>query len=438
MKKTVIGLTIVMLAGLTACTPKYIKKMKEMKLENPTTQMEKDQNIILDYLVTNEIEAKKTESGIWYVMETPGDSSKPNDKSLVKAHYEGTLLDSTKFDSSYDRGQPLDFKLGQVIKGWQEAIKLLGKGGKGTFYIPSELAYGERGSGEKIPANTVLKFVIELVDFEQILTAEERVAKDQAEIIAYIGNNNIDAEKLPSGIWYTVTKSTEGKKPSDKATVTAHYAGRLLNGDQFDSSYDRKQPFTTTLDRVIVGWRIAIPTLAKGEKATFFIPSALAYGERGAGANIPPNAVLAFDIELIDFEEPRSAKEQAAKDDKLIQSFLKAKGIDASKTDSGIYYQITKEGEGESPNIGSNVKTHYKGMLLDGKVFDSSYDRGQPLDFPLANVIPGWQQAIPLLSKGGKGTFYIPSGLAYGERGAGGVIPPNAVLIFEVELLDFK
>jgi FKBP-type peptidyl-prolyl cis-trans isomerase len=438
MRKVVIGLTIVMLAGLTACTPKYIKKMKEMKLENPTTQMEKDQNIILDYLVTNEIEAKKTESGIWYVMETPGDTAKPTDKSLVKAHYEGTLLDSTKFDSSYDRGQPLQFKLGQVIKGWQEAIKLLGKGGKGTFYIPSELAYGERGSGEKIPANSVLKFVIELVDFEKILTAEERIAQDQATIIAHLGSNDIDAEKLPSGIWYTITKKADGKKPSEKATVTAHYEGRLLNGEKFDASYDRGQPFTTTLDRVIVGWRIAIPTLAKGEKGTFYIPSALAYGEKGAGANIPPNAVLVFDIELMDFEEPMNANQQADKDDKIIQNFLKKKGIDASKTESGIYYQITKEGNGESPNIGSNVKTHYKGMLLDGKVFDSSYDRGQPLDFPLANVIPGWQQAIPLLSKGGKGTFYIPSGLAYGTRGAGGVIPPNAVLVFEVELLDFK
>lgn len=438
MRKAVIGLTIVMLAGLTACTPKYIKNMKEMKVENPTTQMEKDQNIILDYLVINEIEAKKTESGIWYVMETPGDTAKPTDRSLVKAHYEGTLLDSTKFDSSYDRGQPLEFKLGQVIKGWQEAIKLLGKGGKGVFYIPSELAYGERGSGDKIPANSVLKFVIELVDFEKILTAEERVAKDQETIIAHLKANDIKAEKLPSGIWYAITKRVDGKKPSEKATVTAHYEGRLLSGEKFDASYDRGQPFTTTLDRVIVGWKIAIPTLSKGEKGTFYIPSALAYGERGAGANIPPNAVLAFDIELMDFEEPMDAGQQAVKDDKVIQSYLKAKGIDASKTESGIYYQITKEGNGESPNIGSNVKTHYKGMLLDGKVFDSSYDRGQPLDFPLANVIPGWQQAIPLLSKGGKGTFYIPSGLAYGTRGAGGVIPPNAVLVFEVELLDFK
>ena len=75
-------------------------------------------------------------------------------------------MDGTQFDSSYDRGAPLEFKLGQVIKGWQEAIKLLKKGGKGTFLIPSHLAYGERGAGSAIPPNAVLVFDIELVDFE--------------------------------------------------------------------------------------------------------------------------------------------------------------------------------------------------------------------------------------------------------------------------------
>jgi FKBP-type peptidyl-prolyl cis-trans isomerase FkpA len=277
MKKIIFGLTILMLTSVMSCTPKYVKTMKELKLENPETQVDKDQNIILDYLIANEIEAQKTESGIWYVITAAGEGDKPDEKSKVKAHYNGTLLDSTKFDSSYDRGQPLDFALGQVIKGWQEAIKMLGKGGKGTFYIPSGLAYGERGAGASIPANTVLKFDIELVDFEQILTAEERAEKDQETIKKHLADNNIVAEKLESGIWYVTTQEGEGKNPSVKASVTAHYSGRLLDGKKFDSSYDRGQPFTTTLNQVIVGWKKAIPTLKKGGKATFYIPSALAY-----------------------------------------------------------------------------------------------------------------------------------------------------------------
>ena len=438
MKKIIFGLTILMLTSVMSCTPKYVKTMKELKLENPETQVDKDQNIILDYLIANEIEAQKTESGIWYVITAAGEGDKPDEKSKVKAHYNGTLLDSTKFDSSYDRGQPLDFALGQVIKGWQEAIKMLGKGGKGTFYIPSGLAYGERGAGASIPANTVLKFDIELVDFEQILTAEERAEKDQETIKKHLADNNIVAEKLESGIWYVTMQEGEGKNPSVKASVTAHYSGRLLDGKKFDSSYDRGQPFTTTLNQVIVGWKKAIPTLKKGGKATFYIPSALAYGEAGAGADIPANSVLVFDIELVDFQESMNPKEQATADAKLIQDFLAKNKIEAEQDASGIWYTITEPGTGGNPASTSKVKTHYKGMLLNGTVFDSSYDRGQPLEFGLNQVIRGWQIAIPKLQKGGKGTFYIPSGLAYGPTGAGGVIPANAVLIFDVELLDFK
>ncbi|NJN77919.1 MAG: hypothetical protein HC803_05955 [Saprospiraceae bacterium] len=328
-----------------------------------------DQNIILDYLINNEIEAQKTESGIWYVITETGTDEMPNEKSKVKAHYTGTLMDSTKFDSSYDRGQPLDFALGQVIKGWQEAIKMLGKGGKGTFYIPSDLAYGERGAGASIPANAVLKFDIELVDFEQILTVEERAAKDQETIKKHLADNNIEATKLKSGIWYVTTQEGEGENPSVKANVTAHYSGRLLDGKKFDSSYDRGQPFTTTLDRVILGWKEAIPTLKKGGKATFYIPSALAYGEGGSGANIPPNSVLIFDIELVDFQEPMSPEAQAAVDKKIIQDYLTENNINAQETSEGVFYVITEPGSGGNPVATSKVKTHYKGMLLNGTVF---------------------------------------------------------------------
>jgi FKBP-type peptidyl-prolyl cis-trans isomerase FkpA len=437
MKLSNFGLLIFLLIGTAACTPKYLKNMTKQKVENPTTQAEKDQNIIIDYLVSNEINAQKTASGLWYTIEAAGDTAKPDNKCTVTAHYNGTLLDSTKFDNSYDRGEPLTFGLGQVIVGWQEAIQLLGKGGKGTFYIPSGLAYGEQGAGEVITPNTVLKFDIELLDFEKILTPKERTEKEQTTIKQYLAENNLEATQLPSGIWFVMTQAGSGAKPSPKATVTAHYEGRLLNGDKFDASYDRGQPFTTTLDRVIAGWREAIPTLQKGGKGTFFIPSALAYGERGAGT-IPANSILVFDIELLDFEEPLSADGQTKKDQALITKYLADNNIKAEKTASGLWYVITTKGNGESPTVASTVKTHYKGTLLDGKVFDSSYDRNQPLEFPLGQVIAGWQEAIPMLSKGGKGTFFIPSALGYGTRGAGGVIPPNAVLIFEVELLDFK
>ena len=129
---------------------------------------------------------------------------------------------------------------------------------------------------------------------------------------------------------------------------------------------------------------------------------------------------------------------QAEKDQNKIVKYAMENDMDVKRTESGIYYTIEKEGEGEHPTTSSKVTAHYKGYLLDGQVFDSSYKRGQPLEFGLGQVIPGWQEAIPMLKKGGKGTFIIPSGLAYGQRGAGNAIPPNAVLVFEIELVDFQ
>ena len=106
-------------------------------------------------------------------------------------------------------------------------------------------------------------------------------------------------------------------------------------------------------------------------------------------------------------------------------------------TDSGLRYKILQKAEGDKPSPGDKVKVHYKGMLTDQTVFDSSYKRNQPIEFSvgIGQVISGWDEGILLLSKGDKAKFIIPSNLAYGEAGAGGVIPPNATLIFEVELL---
>jgi len=131
----------------------------------------------------------------------------------------------------------------------------------------------------------------------------------------------------------------------------------------------------------------------------------------------------------------REAAASAAEKEKLKEH---TKGM--THTDSGLYYSIQKEGTGATPKSGKTVSVHYRGMLMDGTVFDSSYQRNQPIDFPLGEgrVIPGWDEGIALLKKGSVAKLVIPSELAYGAQGAGGVIPPNATLIFEVELVDFR
>ena len=122
------------------------------------------------------------------------------------------------------------------------------------------------------------------------------------------------------------------------------------------------------------------------------------------------------------------------------EAFLKenASKDGVKTTASGLQYKITKEGAGKSPKATDTVVVHYAGKLLDGTEFDSSIKRGEPATFPLNRVIPGWTEGLQLLKEGGKATLYIPSKLAYGERGAGGKIGPNETLIFEVELIKIQ
>ena len=110
----------------------------------------------------------------------------------------------------------------------------------------------------------------------------------------------------------------------------------------------------------------------------------------------------------------------------------------AVTTASGLVYQSLKEGAGDSPKATDTVKVHYKGMFLDGKEFDSSYKRGEPTSFPLNRVIPCWTEGVQRMKPGGKAKLTCPASIAYGERCAGGVIPPNTTLTFEVELISVK
>ena len=146
------------------------------------------------------------------------------------------------------------------------------------------------------------------------------------------------------------------------------------------------------------------------------------------------NAVEAFRT----FEGAREKREaeEKAKQKALLDEV--AAGYD--ETDSGLRYKILQNGNGKQATKGATVSVHYKGQLLDGTVFDSSYKRKQPIDFSIGvgQVIAGWDEGIQLLKVGDKARLVIPSNLAYGSSGAGGVIPPNATLIFDVELMDVK
>jgi len=146
------------------------------------------------------------------------------------------------------------------------------------------------------------------------------------------------------------------------------------------------------------------------------------------------NAVEAFRV----FEGSRAKREAEAK--KMGKEAMDKIAAGYTETPSGLRYTILQEGNGKKAEKNKTVSVHYKGQLVDGQVFDSSYSRKQPIDFTLGvgQVIAGWDEGIQLLKVGDKARFVIPSNLAYGSQGAGGVIPPDATLIFDVELVDVK
>lgn len=134
--------------------------------------------------------------------------------------------------------------------------------------------------------------------------------------------------------------------------------------------------------------------------------------------------------------EQAAAKEAAAEGEAFLAE--NAKRAEVTVTESGLQYEVITTGEGEKPAADSTVSVHYHGTFANGDVFDSSVERGQPAEFPVNGVIAGWTEALQLMTEGSKWRLAIPYGLAYGERGSQGAIPPYATLVFDVELLSIK
>jgi peptidylprolyl isomerase len=231
-----------------------------------------------------------------------------------------------------------------------------------------------------------------------------------------------------SGLQYIEIQAGDGPAPQPGEVVAVNYRGMLEDGTEFDNSYDRGEPirFALGTGMVIPGWDEGIAMMKVGGKAKLIIPPDLAYGDQGAGGVIPPNATLIFEVELVSAEPGSPAAPTQVNESDYVT------------TDSGLKYYDLQTGDGATAEAGQQVSVHYTGWLTDGTKFDSSIDRGTPFTFTLGagNVIPGWDEGVAGMKVGGKRQLVIPPELAYGQSGAGGVIPPNATLIFEVELLS--
>jgi peptidylprolyl isomerase len=237
-----------------------------------------------------------------------------------------------------------------------------------------------------------------------------------------------DTITTASGLKYVILKHKAGsEKPKNGDKVSVNYRGKLQDGSEFDNSFKRGQPFEFQLGmgKVIKGWDEGIALLGLGDSAMLIIPPSLGYGNREI-SGIPANSTLYFDVELVKIKEP------------VFATPYNYHNKPEHVTASGLKYYVVKEGTGTQAFSGANVKVHYTGYLDDGSIFDSSVLREEPLEFKLGvgMVIKGWDEGILLMRQGAKYRFVIPPSLAYGEQGASGIIPANATLTFDCELVE--
>jgi peptidylprolyl isomerase len=234
-------------------------------------------------------DAKKTASGLASKLLFKGKGgAHPGPHDRVTVQYTGWTTDGKVFDSSVPRGEPKKLSLDSAIKGWTEGLQLMTKGEKRRFWIPANLAYGDGPARPGAPAGALV-FDVELIDF----------VPPPPETPADVDGAPKDAKKTASGLSYKILTHGKGKEhPRADSTVEVHYTGWTTDGKLFDSSVVRGQPATFPLDGVIKGWTEGLQLLVVGDKARFWIPGNLAYGDvaKRPGA---PAGTLVFDVELL-------------------------------------------------------------------------------------------------------------------------------------------
>ncbi len=356
-----------------------------------------------------DVNPQSTASGIQYSVlreGTPG-GAKPKPGDICRVHYTGYHLPGGIFDSSVQRKTPFHFQVGQgVIDGWSEGIQLMTPGARFKFTIPPQLAYGEQGAPPRIAPSETLVFVIDLIE---IFTPHADASK----------------QKEAEGFRYEVLADGKGKPPAKDHYYRLNFFQWAEDGAKFQdanlmSQRYRNQPLTlqcgktnlpflntaATMMKEGAVWRLSVPgkpgTDGKPGKGQVWILEVVAVHE--------PMPVPAFEL------PPESAR---------------------TTTDSGLQYVIVSPGNETKPAMGKTVRVHYAGWLPDGKLFDSSFERGFPAEFQIGRVVQGWNEGLPLIGEGGELWLVIPPKLGYGDQ-ATGPVPANATLVFRVKLLEVK
>lgn len=358
-----------------------------------------------------------TKSGLRYKIIKKGNGKFAKVGDRVWVHYFGKLSNDSIFESTQMTGEK-SFYLGygQLIKAWEEGLKLVSEEGIIQLIVPPHLGYGTTTSYKGIKPNKTLIFEIALLQID-----------DKKPITPY-ETKGIKAKKTKEGITYYPLKIGTGKKAKIGDNAYIHYTGYLADSSIFDSSLKNLEAVRVTVGgtHIFKGWSIALQQMNKGSKFRFIIPHHLAYAEKGYKNIIPPNSDLTMDIEMQKIVPEIEVKK------------WNAKQRDTLKTKSGLKYIIFEKGKGSTIKDSCVVELHYSGYFTNGKLFDSSVKRQTPIKIPIgiSAIIEGWDEAIKLMRKGAEYQFFIPSKLAYGKEGIPNQVPPNADLIFDIQIID--
>lgn len=361
-----------------------------------------------------DLEVLATESGLKYSILTQGkEGPHPALSDMVTIHYTGSLENGSVFVSTLEKKEPTDMKVFRSLPGLSEGFQLMTPGSKYKFIIPPELGFGAQGNPPVIPGNATLIFEVEMFGVKKGPPLPE------------YHKGNADAQKTSeSGLVYEFLQPGIGEPPNANEIVQVKFAfwneeERLVDCSELDKNYLKYPLGQAGLEFLNEGAGL----LTLGARIRFVVPPKLGFGERGMGPLVPPNSSTVWELELVEIIKPLP-----------VPDFSLSLPENLVTTASGLKYEVIKEGDGKSPAMGQDVTVHYAGWLEDGTCFDNSFERAEPSTFKLGRVIPGWNEGLQLMREGDVFKFTIPSDLAYGPRGSPPRIPPNATLIFYVEL----
>ena len=408
----------------------------------------------------------KTESGLRYKFYTDSkDTTIAGDGDLMSILIDYRRLDDSVFYSNSDMG-PIDVHLreseykGDIFEG----LAMMHIGDSATFVASVDSFFTKiqtSGIPDYLDSGSFFFLDVKLVDIktkaqqqeEQRKKLEELQQKEKPLIDGYIKDNNVKTAPDSNGVYYISVKKGRGKDLKAGYYAKLNLKINLLDNpaaiyDSWLNNNGEGIEYMIGTGYFGLGFDLSLANSRIGDSYKLLVPSSMAFGARGAEGIVPPYSPLLYTVEVLDMYSEdeyntmrkKKAEKMQADEKKEIAKYVKSHGIDAVADEDGIYKQIIKPGDGEAVRIGDNVSVHYTGYLLDGTKFDSSYDRKEPFNFSVGtgSVIPGWDKGVSTMKVGEKAVFIIPSALAYGSQGSGGVIPPNSPLVFEIEVVKIN